>query len=335
MPARSTADPSSATIEGSTAPSAPGATDAPDAAHSEPVRRAIDALDAAAPGPFLLHGDRARAHLVASRLAEHLGTRLERLPADTVGLTGDAVADLHSALRDAMHLRVRLMRKVFEGRVQQIKPVGPDPGPAARRLPPSQLELTLTTDEDVRTMRLEGAFAAAFHSTGARVGDVVQVDREVPIVSLRPGREPEGRVLEERDFVYHVRLGDRDRAYEPTPASPATSDAEADEVESEQRKRRPVAAGRPLIGTGRFGHVTPEAMRATDRWVDDQLGGKGTRLEAAVLLIEDADQLPEAALVALREAVRSPASPIVVLHSGSAEELNLWERRFDTTIRLS
>ena len=282
-----------------------------------------DPFDDPRRGPWLYTGDAAAATAWARHAATAAGTPVNVVPADTIGLAGDPVADTTALLRDALRMRVRLLRKVFEGRVVAVRPVGPAATGPAARLPPAQIEVTLETDEDRRAVRLEGAFAVAWHDSGARTDDIVQVDPEHPLVVVRHDRDTsEGRVLEERDLVYHIRLGDLDRAGIPPP--PAEGDRQA-LVAAPPR--------RPLLGTGRHPPAGIDAMRTTDRWVTARLGGKGTRLEPALVVITDAGTLPHEALVVLREAVRSTTAPLVVLQGGE-DDAARWRRIFPEAITL-
>lgn len=290
-----------------------------------PIARFVHELEAARGGPFLYHGSTDGATALLARLIETLDVEGQRLAADTIGLSGGPVADTTAALRDSVYLRVRVLKKVYEGRLLSSRRIGPDPGALGLRAPPAKIEVVLATDSDQRTVQLEGGFATAFWQARPQVGEIIQIDTDQPLVVIRRDREEaEGYVAEERDLVYRVRLGDVDRAGVPP-------------IPEAQPGRRPAPNAplrSPVLGTGRLPAPSIEAMRATDRWVTDQSGGKGTRIETGVLLVTGAEALPSVALVVLREAATAPAAPVVLLQSESAEAIADWLRFFPQAVRI-
>ncbi|MBW3581980.1 MAG: hypothetical protein KY455_02680 [Euryarchaeota archaeon] len=261
-----------------------------------------EAVSGGARGPLIMRSGRAAARARAQKIADGLAMDAIFRDAGLVLLGSDPVVETMALLREAVHLRVRMLKKVFEGRIERLSPAR-----GTVSVPPPTLELLLATDEDRRPLRLDGAFAAALWRSDADVGDIVQIDKDEPIVSIRRDREKaEGRVQEERDFVYRLRL------------------AEMDRTRSAHRV--------PLLGTGRLPPPSLDAMRETDQEVTERLTTKGTRLESGVLVILDAERLPEAALALVAASVTGPGAPVVFLQTEDETAFTAWRRRFEDAV---
>lgn len=222
--------------------------------------------------------------------------------ADQVLIGPDAVGEAIGLLRRAVFVRVKTLKKVFEGEVVAAEAIPPGPSPQS-------LEVTLRTDEDTRTLRLDGAFARAFLAAGVRTGEIVQIDPDDLIVVRRPDREAaEGRVHEERDLVYRRPLA----AY--------------DEEEAPHRGT--------VLGTGRPPTVDEDARRAADLRIRSLLDGRTARLEPGILLLTDAEVLPQAVLALIAEAAGADTAPRIVLQSKDTETVDRWLARFEDVARL-
>ncbi len=264
-------------------------------------------------GPYLLGGGAKEATQRAQLLADRLGVPLTTVRADSVSIEADTVAAMTLHLRDALWLRFRRLERVYEGRILALGTR--TRGDAAGRMPAGAIDLTLATDEDRRSLQLTGGFARAFLGSGAQEGDIVQIAKDQAIVSLRRDRrESIGRVLDERDFVYRIRLGDRDRAWAPGPAGEGTPTLSA--------------PPRSLYGTGRRALPPLEALRATDAWVDAERADRDVHLEPGVLILLDAGPLDARVLALLREAVASGTAPILLLHDPDPAASERWRRFF-------
>lgn len=272
-----------------------GGPDGPDLPEAE-------AVAGGARGPFILQGGRGAARSRAQVLADRLALDVVVRDAGLALLGSDAVLETMSLLREAVHLRVRMLKKVFEGRIEKLAPAR-----GSVSVAPPTLELLLATDEDRRPLRLDGAFAAALWRSDADVGDIVQIDKDEPIVSIRRDREQaEGRVQEERDFVYRLRLAEMDRTR--------------------------TAHRVPLLGTGRLPPPSLDIMRETDQEVTERLTTKGTRLESGILVLLDAERLPEAALALVAASVTGPGAPFVFLQTEDEATFTAWRRRFEEAV---
>ncbi len=134
---------------------------------------------------------------------------------------------LTKALRKAIGVRVREMRKIYEGVVEKIDvemkshPLNP------YQKVPGSARITLRTSDEKKSFSVDQSFAMQFMKQGLEEGDVVQIDIDGNQVSKLGRSEetetadlsseqkvpvPDGEVFKEREFVFTLTLDQMDVA---------------------------------------------------------------------------------------------------------------------------
>jgi len=214
---------------------------------------------------------------------------------------------LMEAVRSALGVRVREVRKVYEGVVKEIKikrarhplmPYYAVPVEARITLATRDEELTLTVPEEITQQIIE---------LGIRKGDVIWIDAETGRVH-RVGRTrelegartydievrrvveiPRGPVKKEKEIVSVITLHDLDVYY---------------------------AAQRSLISIFGFSferEISPEVRREVDQLVKKWLDQRKAELVPGVLFIDDAHMLDIESFSFLTKAMESEFAPILIL----------------------
>lgn len=283
--------------------------------HDETDRARRDALELERhPGLHLLGADAAHARAHARRIARALSTVLVVETAAQLQSARDPAEAMRLAIREAIVLEQRRLAKVFQGRILETEPpIAPNPADAARGTPAAQIGVRLQTDEDERTIQLEGAWAWNLLESGARVGDVVQIDRKDPMITvLNADVANEGRVLDEREHRLRVSLGALDRAHTAATEREGPRD-EGHPTQEEDLIAQAARSSAHIMGTGERPPTSGEARVRTDGYVRQRLGERHTRLLPGVLLVLQAGEAPASALAALRAAQAAPAPPHRIL----------------------
>ncbi len=217
---------------------------------------------------------------------------------------------LMRAVRRAIGVRIKEVRKVYEGVVREIKFI-------MARHPfnpyikvPKGARITLATKDDMKTLEVSEEIAAQLAELGVRRGDLIWIDAETGLVR-KVGRVkgiekakyydvdvwryyeemPSGRVFKEKEIVRTLTLHDLDQYY----------------------------AAQKAAVTALFGfeiterEIDPEIRKAVDETVRKWLETKKAELVPGVLFIDDAHMLDIEAFSFLTRVMESEFSPIIIL----------------------
>ena len=213
---------------------------------------------------------------------------------------------LIQAMRKAIGVRLKSMRKVLEGEIVGLDyNMVPHPYNPSMKIPDSAT-LTLATKDEKKSYTLSGRVAMQFMQEGVQVGDVIMIDRESARVARlgRSGRGdksydidsrdivpvPEGSVEKEKEFVYTVTLHDLDEA----------------------NARRPGLLS--LFGdTGR--EIDNEVRQAVDDQVKEWVENGRAELLPGVLFVDETHLLDIELFSFMNRAMESELAPIIILAS--------------------
>jgi DNA helicase TIP49 (TBP-interacting protein) len=252
----------------------------------------------------------AREHI--RRLAASLGCIAINETAWNLQSTNDGSEAIRNALRAAIVFERRRIDRVLAGRIVSLEPLAAtsDTGP------PSKIQVHLETHEDARTIHLEGPWAWHLHAQQARIGDIIQIDRKHPLISVHDDPDVlDGRVLDERDHRVQIPLNAIDLIQAETQPVPT----QEDEDPEEQMLGLAARTHATLLGTGERPPTGPQARARTDAWVRRRLGEKHTRLVLGVLLVQDATGIPDKSRSAIRAALHAPTCPWIILQAATEE----------------
>jgi TBP-interacting protein len=214
---------------------------------------------------------------------------------------------LMEAVRSALGVRIREIRKVYEGVVKEIKirrarhPLTP------YYAIPVEAKITLATKDEEATLTVPEEVTQQIVEMGIRKGDVIWIDAETGRVH-RVGRTkevegartydievkkvveiPKGPIKKEKEIVSVVTLHDLDVYY---------------------------AAQRSFISIFGFGferEISPEVRREVEGLVKKWLDQKKAELVPGVLFIDDAHMLDIESFSFLSRAMESEFAPILIL----------------------
>ena len=215
---------------------------------------------------------------------------------------------LMQAIRKAIGIRLREIRKVYEGVVKELKirrvrhPFNP------YLLVPREARLTLATRDDQITLSVSEEIAAQLLQMGIRKGDVIWIDAETgrvhkigrckgiekaryyDIEAERYVEMPKGPVKKEKEIVHTLTLHDLDMLF--------------------AAQRLTITA---LLGFEAEREISPEIRREVDKqvrkWIQEERG----EVVPGVLFIDDAHMLDIESFSFLSRAMESELAPIIIL----------------------
>jgi len=213
---------------------------------------------------------------------------------------------LMEAMRKAIGVRIREMRKVYEGEVVELDvKTGSSPFNPFIKVP-QEAVITLKTTGEERRLRVGPNVARQIVELGISEGDVVMIDAESGRVS-RMGRareshsydleaeqiipRPEGPVLKEKEFVYVMTLDDLDNMF---------------------ARRRGGGIFSLLFGVGEK-EIDPEVRAAVDQQVREWVEAGRAEIIPGVMFIDDAHMMDIEALSFISRAMESELVPIIIL----------------------
>ncbi|MGC9105704.1 MAG: RuvB-like helicase [Thermoprotei archaeon] len=215
---------------------------------------------------------------------------------------------LMQAVRKSIGVRIRQTRPVYQGVVKDMKvKVGRSRiNPYA--VSPREVQLTLATKDDERTLSVGEEIATQLYQLGVRKGDVIWIDAET------------GRVVKEgraKDFAgvktYDIEV---ERLIE-VPSGPVKTQKEISFTLTLHDLDLNFAAQRMAFGFifGFFGEreISNEVRKSVDEWVKDKINQGIAELIPGVLFIDDAHMLDIEAFSFLTKAMESDLSPILIL----------------------
>ncbi|MEM5872677.1 MAG: RuvB-like helicase [Candidatus Aenigmatarchaeota archaeon] len=163
---------------------------------------------------------------------------------------------LTQTLRKAIGVRIREVRKVYEGEVTELDiKHKPHPYNPYYQIPYSAT-IKLETSEDSKKLSVDQTFAIQLVQQGVEIGDIIAIDvdggrivkygkservikkSEEELTAEKPIPLPKGKVLKEKEFVYVVTLHQLDlaRAKSSIDIASIFFGAERKEIDSEIRK---------------------------------------------------------------------------------------------------
>ncbi len=214
---------------------------------------------------------------------------------------------LTEAMRKAIGVRLREVKKVYEGEVTKLDiKMGSSPlNPFVRT--PQSAEIELKTEEESKKLRVGPRVAQQLADQGVAEGDVIMIDAETGRVS-RMGRaegaagfdvsgskvvpRPTGAVLKDREFVYTMTLDDLDQMV---------------------ASRRGGALFSLFFGAPPEREIDPEVRAAVDKQVKEWVEEKRGEIIPGVLFIDDVHLMDIEALSFLSRAMEGELVPIIVM----------------------
>ncbi len=212
---------------------------------------------------------------------------------------------LTQALRKAIGVRIREIRKIYEGKVEEIDiewtqhPYNP-----YQRIP-AGATIKLSTTDEKKKLRMDSTFAMQLVQQGVSVGDVIQIDIErqrlAKIGTTKKSNEydlstahiveiPEGSIIKEKEFVYTPTLHDLDVV----------------------NSRSGVDFFSLFFGSSERKEIDESVRREVDRqvkkWIEDGMA----ELIPGVLFIDEASMLDIEVFAFLNRAMEQELSPIII-----------------------
>ncbi len=214
---------------------------------------------------------------------------------------------LMEAMRKAIGVKVRELRKVYEGEVKEMDiKMGSSPYNPFVKVP-QEAVITLKTTEEEKRIRVGPNVARQLVEFGIAEGDVIMIDAKDGRVS-KVGRStesfsydleaeqlvprPEGPVLKEKEFVYVLTLDDLDRMV--------------------ARRRSGGGLFSLLFGVEEK-ELDPEVRAAVDQQVKEWVEMGRAEIVPGVMFIDDAHLMDIEALSFISRAMESELVPIIVM----------------------
>ncbi len=214
---------------------------------------------------------------------------------------------LMEAMRKAIGVKVRELRKVYEGEVKELDvKMGSSPYNPFVKVP-QEAVITLKTTEEEKRIRVGPNVARQLVEFGITEGDVIMIDAKDGRVS-KVGRStesfsydleaeqlvprPDGPVLKEKEFVYVLTLDDLDRMV--------------------ARRRGGGGLFSLLFGVEEK-EIDPEVRAAVDQQVKEWVEMGRAEIVPGVMFIDDAHLMDIEALSFISRAMESELVPIIVM----------------------
>ncbi len=214
---------------------------------------------------------------------------------------------LMEAMRKAIGVKVRDLRKVYEGEVKELDiKMGSSPYNPFVKVP-QEAVITLKTTEEEKRIRVGPNVARQLVEFGITEGDVIMIDAKDGRVS-KVGRStesfsydleaeqlvprPDGPVLKEKEFVYVLTLDDLDRMV--------------------ARRRSGGGLFSLLFGVEEK-EIDPEVRATVDQQVKEWVEMGRAEIVPGVMFIDDAHLMDIEALSFISRAMESELVPIIVM----------------------
>ncbi len=214
---------------------------------------------------------------------------------------------LMEAVRSALGVRVREVRKVYEGVVKEIRIKRARHPLMPYYAVPVEAKITLATKDEEVTLSVPEEVTQQIIELGIRKGDVIWIDAETGRV-YRVGRTKEL----EGGRTYDIEV----KKVVETPKGPVKKEKEIVNVLTLHDLDLYYAAQRSFISIFGFGferEISPEVRREVDQLVKKWLDQKKAELVPGVLFIDDAHMLDIEAFSFLTRAMESEFAPILIL----------------------
>ena len=214
------------------------------------------------------------------------------------------------ALRKAIGVRIREVRKVYEGMVTELDiKMGRHPYNPYQQIP-TGAKIRLKTKVEEKAFNVDETVAMELVAKGVQVGDVIWIDAETGRVT-RVGKceeapeehkydievshkvpLPSGLILKEKEFVHTVTLHQLDVAYARSTSTSLFS---------------------ILFGGREEKEIPPEERQKVDKMVKEWVDEGRAEIIPGVLFIDDVHMLDLEAFAYLGRAMESELAPIIIL----------------------
>ncbi len=215
---------------------------------------------------------------------------------------------LTQSLRKAIGVRIHEMRKIYEGKVENLSidymqhPYNP-----YQKIPASAT-LVLKTKKEKKKLKMDQSFAMQLVQQGVETGDIIQIDadsgrvvkvgisedavqeKEFDLASERTMPIPDGPVLKEKEFVYTLTLNDLDV----------------------MQSRAGLDIASLLFGSPERKEIGEEVRRRVDSQVRRLVEEGRAELIPGVLFIDECSMLDIETYAFLNKAMEQELSPIII-----------------------
>jgi len=216
---------------------------------------------------------------------------------------------LTQTLRKAIGVRIRELRKIYEGVVRDIDiKTEPHPYNPYQQLPASAI-ITIATDKEEKKLSMDQGFAMQFQQQGISKGDVIQIDvdggrvvklgksseyskkEKLDLSSTKLIPTPTGTVFKNKEFVYTLSLHNMDMIN--------TRQASGGDIFS-------------LFFGGRGREIDSEMRRAIDENVRDMVKKGKAEILPGVVFIDECSMLDIETFAFLNRAMEQDLAPIII-----------------------
>ncbi len=215
---------------------------------------------------------------------------------------------LTQSLRKAIGVRIHEMRKIYEGKVENLSidymqhPYNP-----YQKIPASAT-LVLKTKKEKKKLKMDQSFAMQLVQQGVETGDIIQIDadsgrvvkvgisedavqeKEFDLASERTMPIPDGPVLKEKEFVYTLTLNDLDV----------------------MQSRAGLDIASLLFGSPERKEIGEEVRKRVDSQVRRLVEEGRAELIPGVLFIDECSMLDIETYAFLNKAMEQELSPIII-----------------------
>ncbi|TDA29274.1 MAG: TATA box-binding protein, partial [Hadesarchaea archaeon] len=215
---------------------------------------------------------------------------------------------LTQALRKAIGVRIHELRRIYEGKVEELS-IQQEPHPYNPYMKiPVGGTIRLSTKDSSQKLKMDQAFAISLVRQGVEVGDVIQIDPDAGrVVKLGKSREaaekeqydlssvqvvevPEGPILKNKEFVYTVTLNDLDVA----------------------QSRAGVSVFSLFFGGEERKEISNEVRQQVDETVRGWVEEGRAEILPGVVFIDECSMLDIETFAFLTKAIEQELSPIVI-----------------------
>lgn len=215
---------------------------------------------------------------------------------------------LTQTLRKAIGVRIHEMRKIYEGKIDDLSidyvqhPYNP------YQKIPSSATITLRTEDEKKKLKMDQSFAMQILQQGIELGDIIQIDvdsgRVVKVgISKEAAKEkgydlsyerildiPGGPIVKEKEFIYTLTLNDLDM----------------------MRSRSGMDIASLLFGFSERKEIGEEVRKRVDEEVREIVKEGKAELIPGVLFIDECSMLDIETYAFLNKAMEQELSPIII-----------------------
>lgn len=214
---------------------------------------------------------------------------------------------LTQTLRKAIGVRIREMRKIYEGEVKELH-IDKEPHPYNPYMQvPVRATVKLATKDESRRLTMDQSFALQLLQQGVEKGDIIQIDADggriikigrsyevaekMPeLSSVQVVPTPDGPVLKDKEFVYTLTLHQLDVAHSRSGTSVLSL----------------------LFGGRERKEIEPEVRRNVDEMVKEWVEEGRAEIIPGVVFIDECSMLDIETFAFLNRAMEQELSPVII-----------------------